>query len=358
MKKNVFIGLLVFGLSTVAFAQSDLQVIAQVNYTKKEPITLGQLKKVVKGTEAKAGRKLTVDERTKLLHALIGQRLLIQASKKSGVKVLDSEVNNYFASMLSQYVGRPVNEAQFAKIIKQEYNQSLNQFFRENAGTSVAESKKMLRDEIAVQKFVLAKKKADIQRMATPSDAEIRKQYELNKQNFFRPDMLELVVIGVMKKGNDAAEIKQVNKLRDKLKKSPKNLASIRKNANKEGYVIQTRYALKNSMGAKALGWAVADLMKVFEKPINFVSDITDMPDNRQFFIIKKKYDAKLLALSDVVEPSQNITVYEGIKMQLSGPMQTKALQIAIQTMIEELKTKNNCKILLSDAKLKKVLAW
>ncbi len=358
MKRNVFIGLLVFGLSTLAFAQSNLQVIAQVNYTKKEPITLGQLKKVVKGIEAKAGRKLTVDERTQLLNALMGQRLLVQAAKKSGVKVLDSEVNAYFANILSQYVGQPVNEAQFAKIIKQEYNQSLDQYFRENAGSSVAESKKMLRDEITIQKFVMAKKQAEIKRMATPTDGEIRKQYELNKQNFFRPDMLELVVIGVMKKGKDAAEIKKINKLRDKLKKSPKNLASIRKNANKEGYIIQNRYALKNATGAKALGWAVADLMKVFEKPINFVSDVTDMPDNRQFFMIIKKYNAKLLALSDVVEPNQNITVYEAIKMSLSNQMQTMALQKANQVLIGELKTKNNCKILLSDAKLKKVLAW
>ncbi len=358
MKKNVFIGLLVFGLSTVAFAQSDLQVIAQVNYTKKEPITLGQLKKVVKGTEAKAGRKLTVDERTKLLHALIGQRLLIQASKKSGVKVLDSEVNNYFASMLSQYVGRPVNEAQFAKMIKQKYNQSLDEFFRANTGNSVSETKKMLKDEIMIQKFVMSKKQAEIARMATPSDGDIRKQYELNKQSFFRPDMMKLVIVGVIKQGKDAEEVKKIEKLREKVKKNKKNLAKIQAESANGGYVVQTRYALKNAAGAQSLQLPIESLMKIFEKPVQFVSEITDMPDNRQFFVITEKYDAKLLSLSDVIEPNQTITVYEAIKMSLTQKMQTYALQQANQALIQELRNDANTKVLLSDAKLKKVLAW
>lgn len=44
MKKNIFIAVMLVGFLGLLSAQNDLQVIAQVNLSKKEPITLGQLK--------------------------------------------------------------------------------------------------------------------------------------------------------------------------------------------------------------------------------------------------------------------------------------------------------------------------
>ncbi len=358
MKKNVFISFLVFSLATLAFAQSDLQVIAKVNYFKNEPITLGQLKKFVTGFEAQARRKLTVDERLEVLNALIGKRLLVQAAEKSGVKALNSEVNSYFDGFLSQNIGKPVTEMQFAKMIKQEYNQSLDEYFRKTEGMSIKEIKDMIREQIQVQKYVSSKKRAEIQRMSIPTDGDIRKQYEMNKQQFFRPDMLKLLVVGVLKKGNDSAELKLINDLRNKAIKNKKNIAKIQKDGNSGKYIAQTRYALKNAVGAQALGLQIEALMQIFDKPINYVSEVTDMPDNRQFYVILEKHDAKLLALSDLYDPNQAVTIYEAIKRSLAQQMTAMALQQANQVLIKELKTDNNCKILLSDAKLKKVLNW
>ncbi len=358
MKKNLFIGILFFSLCTLAFAQSDLQVIAQVNLIKKEPITLGQLKKIVRPIEATAGRKLTLAERTELLNALVGQRLLLQAAKKNRIKVLDSEVNAYFNNILSQQVGFPITEAQFAKMVKQKYNQSLNAFFKANTGNSVAEAKKTLKDEIMIQKFVMSKKQAEIKRMATPSDGDIRKQYELNKQNFFRPDMMKLFVVAVMKKGNDAAETKKINQLRAKIKSNKNSIKKIQQDSTKGAYVARNIYALKNAAGAQALSLQIEALMQIFKKPIGFVSPVEDMPDNKQFFVVMEKFPAKLLSLSDVFDPNQAITVYEAIKMRLTQQMQTLALQKANQALMEELKNDTNCKILLSGKKLNKALSW
>ncbi len=358
MKKRTLFGFLFFGLCMLIFAQSDLQAIARVNLLKPEPITLGQLKKIVNGFEAQAGRKLTFDERSKLLDGLIGQRLLSQAAEKEGIKILDSEVNNYFEGLLSQQVNRPITEAEFAKLIKQEHNQSLDQFFKTNTGNSVAETKKMLKDEIMIQKFVMSKKQAEIQRNAIPTDADIRKQYELNKQSFFRPEMVKLALIGVFKKGDNTGETKKITALNNKLKKNIKELPQIKRNAEKEGYIVQDRFALKNAAGAKELNLKIEELMQIFEKPVNFVSDITDMPDNKQFFVITEKFPDKLLALSDVIDPTQTVTVYEAIKASLTQQMQTFALQQANHSLIQELKTNSNHKILLSGDKLKKALSW
>ncbi|WP_024468547.1 SurA N-terminal domain-containing protein [Treponema pedis] len=358
MKKGIVIGILLFCFFGAAFAQSDLQAIAQINLFKKEPVTLGQLKKFVSEAEKLVDKKLTVEERKRALDNLIGQRLLLQAAEKEGLRALDSEVKDYFNNILASQVGYPITESEFAKLVKQKYNQSLDEFFKSNTGSSVAEAKKMLKEQILIQKYVTSKKAEEIQRMSQPTDGDIRRQYELNKQNFFRPDTMKLVIVGVMKKGNDSSERDQIKKLNEKVKKNVKVIADIQKNAEKEGYAVQIRYAVKNAAGAEALGLQPEALMQIFENPVNFVSDITEMQDNRQFFVITEKYDSKLLTLSDVIDPNQPITVYEYIKNVLSSQLQTAALQRAIQGLMESLRTAENTVLIKTGSDLDKILSW
>ena len=63
MKKKVFIAVMLVGFLGLLSAQNDLQVIAQVNLSKKEPITLGQLKKLVKFAESQGGSVATNDDK-------------------------------------------------------------------------------------------------------------------------------------------------------------------------------------------------------------------------------------------------------------------------------------------------------
>lgn len=358
MKKVISILILFFVVLSIAFTQSDLQVVAQVNFSRKDPITLGQVKKIIMGLEKTAGRKLTFEERKQVLDGVISQRLLLQASEKAGVAVLSSEITEFFNNLLSSQVGVRITEAEFAKKIKQEYNQSLDQFFKSNLGVTVDEVKKDLKEQIAIQKYVMSKKGAELQKMSVPSDGDIRRQYELNKQSFFRPDTMKLIIIGVMKKGNDAKEIEQINKLNTQAKKNAKNIIKIQNNAQKEGYRAEVRYAIKNAAGAQMLGLQQEALMQMFEKPVNFVSDITDMPDNRQFFVITEKNDAKVLSLSDVIDPNQTITVYEYIKGYLAQQLQAGALQQINKQLTNELRTSENTKVSMSDAELKKALSF
>ncbi|UTY24041.1 MOSP complex formation periplasmic protein, TDE1658 family [Treponema denticola] len=358
MKKNIFIAVMLVGFLGLLSAQNDLQVIAQVNLFKKEPITLGQLKKQVASLELETKQKTSIEDRKSVLTALMNRTILLQAAEKEGVKVMNSEVDDYFSQVISQNLGVQITEAEFAKKIKQEYNKSLDEFTKENTGMNVSEAKKMLREQLLIEKYVWSKKSAEIQKLATPQDSDIRKVYDLNVQQFLRPDMIKLVLISIKKDGNDAAETKKINELNAKLKKNVKALAEIEKNAKKEGYNVQSRYALKNELGAQALGLQHEALLQIFEKDVNFVSDITDMPDNRQFFLIAEKHPVKILGLSDVIDPSQTITVYEVIKNQLVAQGQQRAIQIVNQELINELRTDDNCKILKKDADLDALLSW
>lgn len=358
MKKKVFIVVMLIGFLGLLSAQNDLQVIAQVNLSKKEPITLGQLKKQVASLELEAKQKTGIEDRKNILAALMNRAILLQAAEKEGVKVMNSEVETSFSQVISQNLGVQTTEAEFAKQIKQEYNKSLDEFIKETTGMTVSEVKKMLKEQLLIEKYVLAKKSAEIQKLATPQDSDIRKVYDLNVQQFLRPDMIKMVLISVKKEGNDAAETKKINELNAKLKKNVKALAEIEKNAKKEGYSVQSRYALKNELGAQTLGIQHEALLQIFEKDVNFVSDVTNMPDNRQFFVIAEKHPVKILGLSDVIDPSQSITVYEVIKNQLLLQYQQRAIQIVNQELINELRTEENYKILKSDAELDKLLTW
>ncbi len=358
MKKIISLVFLFCFAVSFAFAQSDLQAIAQVNVIRKEPITLGQLKKIVNEIEQYTNRQFNVNERKELLDRLAGQRLLMQLAEKDGIKVLDSEINEQFNLKLSQSVGYQITEAEYAKMIKKEKNQSLDEFLKASMGISVAEAKKMSKEEILLQKYVEVKKGSYIASASVPTDGAIRNQYEMNKDKFFRPDMMKLLVVGVQKKGNDSAEIEKISKLNDKAKKGSKNFADIQKNAEKDGYIAEVRYAIKSSTGAQMLGIQPEALMQMFQNSVNFVSDITDMPDNRQFYVIVEKYDAKILALSDVLDPSQPVTVYEQIKLLLGQQLRMLAYQQAMEIVIEENKTAENIVLLKSASELDKLLSW
>lgn len=349
---------MVFGFLSLLSAQNDLQVIAQVNLLKKEPITLGQLKKQVAIIELETNQKTSVEDRKKLLTGLLNRMFLLQAAEQAGIKVMNSELDASFSQLISRNVGVQMTEAEFAKQIKKEYNKSLDEFTKETTGMTVSEVKKMLKEEVLIEKYVLSKKSAEIQRLAMPQDSDIRKVYDLNVQQFLRPDMIKMVLISVKKDGKDADETKKINELNAKLKKNVKALSEIEKNAAKEGYIVQSRYVLKNELGAQALGLQHEALLQIFEKDVNFVSDITVMPDNRQFFLIAEKHPVKILGLSDVIDPSQTITVYEFIKNQLALKGQQQAIQIVNQELIDELRSDENYKILKTDAELDKLLNW
>ena len=97
MKKTVISLFIVVSLSIGAFAQTNLQPIAEVKFSGRAPITLGQLKSRVSVLEKEIGRKTTFEERKQVLDSLIDERLIVQAAEKDGIKIMDSEVNNYFS---------------------------------------------------------------------------------------------------------------------------------------------------------------------------------------------------------------------------------------------------------------------
>ena len=358
MKRHLFLSLLLVLCSTFLYSQADLQPIVEIKLLKREPITLGQIKMQVAALEKGYGMKLSVEERKKVLDGMVNERLLRQAAEKEGIKIADSQVSEYFNNMLSQQVGHPITEAEFAKLIQSKTKQSLNDFMKEQTGMNVAESKEFLRGQIAVQVYVGQKKGEELGK-ATVTDAEIRTQYDINKQSFVRPDTVKLFLVAVPKQKNAKQEREKIDGLRRRIVQSLKNIDDIRKGSGeKAGYLADFVYAAKTQLAAQQMGISMEALMEIFKQKVNYISPVTDMSDNFQFFVVMEKIDVKILTLSDVMDPNQTTTVYEYIRGMLTMEKQNIALQKAIQELATALRKPSNFKMLKDDASLNKLLDW
>lgn len=359
MKRSFFLLFVLSLFCSLSYAQVDLQPVAEVKLLKREPITLGQLKLQIATLERGYGRKLSVEERRKVLDGIVNERLLRQAAEKEGIKIPDSQVNEYFNNMLSQQVGYPITEAEFAKLIESETKQTLNEFMKVQTGMGVAESKEFLRGQIAVQVYVGQKKGADLSKIAGPTDTEIRTQYDMNKQSYVRPDTVKLFLVVVPKQKNTQAEKEKIEALRTKLEKNIKAIDDIKKDSGEaSGYLAEFVYAAKTQLAAQQMGITMEALIEIFKQKINYVSPVTEMSNNFQFFVVMEKLDVKILTLSDVIDPNQTTTVYEYIRQMLTTEKQSVALQQAIQQLTEDLRISANFKMLKDDVALNKLLDW
>ncbi|CEM62029.1 peptidyl-prolyl cis-trans isomerase [Treponema phagedenis] len=342
-------------------AQSALQPIAQISIQTREPITLGQIKSRVTAIEKELGKKLSTADRRRFMDSFIEERLFAQAAIKEGIRITDSEVNQYFNNILSQQMGKLTTEAEFADYIKETEKISLDQLMKKQNGMTLAEYKAFLKTQLSTQRYVMQKKSAEFQKLKGPTDSQIRSYYELNKQIFFRPDTVKLFLVSIPK-GTDpnAAKIKAKG-FNDQLKKSGKKaMADIKSKGNtpKAGYSAGEIYLAKTSETAKQLGLSMDALLEIFKMDINTVSEVNETPLDYQNFMVLAKDSAKILTLSDVVEPDNTVTLYETIKNMLMMQIQQKALETAITDLAAELKKPENYKMLVSDAELKKLLAW
>ncbi len=99
-------------------------------------------------------------------------------------------------------------------------------------------------------------------------------------------------------------------------------------------------------------------LLEIFGMGVGAVSDVNETANDYQCFIVLKKEEAKILTLSDLVEPDKTVSLYEFIKNLLTSQIQQKALEDAIREVSAELRKSGTYKVFLADAELGKVLDW
>lgn len=342
------------------FAQNDLQVLAVIKLNKNESISLKQIKTRVEMYEKQRGQVLSVDDRKKVLDSLIQEKLVLQAAQKAGINLTDSNVEQLFLQNISQAMqARFSSESELETVVKQQTNLSLNDFMKQQIGMSVDEYKTYLKNQTLVQQYILRQRENEIKSVAATDD-EIRAFYELNKSQFVWTDMLKLYMV-VVPKGKDAeaARVKadeMFNKLKDK--KLTINQMSVESRKENSGFQSGEMLINKNQVSAQQLGISYKDLLTLFEKDTGFFSNVGEYDTHFQFYTVVKKYSAKMLGLSDVVQPDSTTTVYDYIRSSLGQQKVMQYFTVAAQEIAVELDTEANVERKKTGDALTKLLSW
>ncbi|MDR2897574.1 MAG: peptidyl-prolyl cis-trans isomerase [Spirochaetaceae bacterium] len=342
-----------------AVAQSDLQPLVNVRITKTEPITLKQLKDRSEIYQRQMGAAFTIAQKREVLDAIINEKLVVQAATKAGVTVADSEVNQTFLQYIAQQIGRQVTEVELAALVKEQTGLTLDAFMRSQVGMSVAEYKTYLKNQLVAQRYVASLKQQDLMK-ATSTDAEIRAYYEMNRSAFAQNDIVKLFLV-VVPKGSDAAAAK--TRANDMLRQVTANASAVnelkvRAQGANAGFQAGDMFINKSTQAAQQMGMDYANLLALFGQSAGFVSEMNETATDFQFYVIQEKHPAKLLELSDLVQPGTTVTVYEYVKSSLTQQKQSQILNESLNAVVQDLRKPENYQMMKTDAELNTLLNW
>lgn len=358
--KKIALSFLVMLVSVGAvFAQSDLQALAIVKYNKSETITLKQVKARCETYEKQMGKKLTVDEREQVLNALIDERLILQAAAKAGLSIPDSTVNQYFIQSMSQQVGANVTEKELNDLVLKNQGITLDQLLQQQVAMNVAEYKAYLKNQLIAQQYVVSQRQAELQKVA-PTDEQIRQFYESNKASFVWTDMMKMFMVIVPKDDNPEAARIKCNDIKNKISEKKLTLDQVEVQAKAEGSGYQAGNIMVQKTEAYALnlGMSYTNLLYVFDQPIGFLSDVNETKNDYRLISIVNKYPAKMLGISDIVQPETTVTVYDYIRSNLGQQLQMAYVQTAATEISKALNTSENVDRKKTGDALKKLLDW
>ncbi|MBP5568879.1 MAG: peptidyl-prolyl cis-trans isomerase [Treponema sp.] len=360
MKKFVLSLVMILGITGAVFAQNDLQVLAVVKLGTSESITVKQVKNRCAMYEKQRGTKLTLEEKKKVLNALIEEKLVLHAAAKEGIAIPESTVDQYFLQNMAQAAGAPsITEKQLNDLLKSQQGKTLDQALQEQVGMTVTEYKLYLKNQLICQQYILKQKQSEIQGISATDD-EIRAFYESNKSSFVWNDMLEVFLV-IVPKGSNAEQAK--TKCNDLLKKykakaNTETEKAIVEQAKKEGFQAGALTLPKTEAAADTIGMPYKNLCFLFDQGNGYVSDLSETANDFRFIKVGKKYDAKLLSISDIVSPGTNVTVYEYIKVNLTGMKQQQYLAVAAAEVASGLNKPENVEQKKTGDALDKLLNW
>lgn len=343
MKKIITTILASMVACAAVFAQSDTTPLAVVKYNKSETIMLKHLKTRVAFVQKQYNMdSMSAEQKQTLLDNMINEKLLCQAAAKDGVVISDSQVDNTFLATFSQQMGRQITQTELEKVIKEQSGKSLDEYIKEMSGMSLSDYKAYLKSQLTIQNYVSQKKQNEIRAIAA-TDEEIRNAYDMNKSSFKWEEMMKLFLIMVPKGSNGMAAKALCEDMRNQyIKDSKKGESFVSDAQNGKSYQAGELLIEKTSRQAQALRWSEDKLRELFGHKVGYISEATETGTDYQFYAVLKKYDAKQLTLSDVVQPETTVTVYDYIKNNLSQQKQMQYFTQAAQDMSKELNTNAN----------------
>jgi len=335
MKQTLFLVILGSLIAVNGFSQADsnLQAAAIVNLTKSEPISVKQLRTEVERMEKAAGRTMNQSERLQVLDVIINERLAIQAAERDRISISENEINQQIQQLrgaLAQQLGRQPTDAEF------------NQALRAESGMDLPSFRDQLRRQMIVQKYLMSKKENLINTIKTPTEEDIRAQYNLYKSQFVRPETVRFSMIQVAY-GPDAASRLKAKELADRLVREIGSNPSKFDEVSAKGQSPSSGYQAgdggflpRNPEAQNVVG--LEFINTAFSLKQSEVSKLIEGKQGYQIIKITENYDMKNLDLDDIIQLGTRITVRDYIGQALLSERQQAVLKQASEELITELR--------------------
>ena len=103
---------------------------------------------------------------------------------------------------------------------------------------------------------------------------------------------------------------------------------------------------------------SLQNLIYIFAQGEGYTSDIQETASDYRFWSVIKKYDAKMLAIGDLVQPDTTVTVYDYIRSNLTQQKQQIYMNNVAATLAKGLHTAENVEMKKTGAALDSMLNW
>ncbi|MDR0450346.1 MAG: SurA N-terminal domain-containing protein [Treponema sp.] len=359
MKRFLVAFSLCFFVSSLSFAQIDLQTIAVVKLTKSEPITVKQVKNeaeqyVKAALIQETGRQpsadelnkalqgLSLDDKRQVLNLLINEKLTLQAAERDRVSISENEVNqqiNALRSQLARNIGKQPTDAEFSLAIRNQMGMELPVY------------RDMVRRQLLMQKYLVEKKQNVLNGFKNPTDEDILTEYKLRETQLVRPRTVRFSMIEIPY-GSDKAKARELaNRLMREINGSPAKFdeAVVKGQTPSSGYRAgDGGYLPMIPQAQAAAGKEFIDT--AFSLKQGEVSKLIENTRAYQIFKITESYEKKDLELDDLYQLGGirtaegqivNWTVKDYLYNGLLQQRQAEALQKATQELVVELRRGN-----------------
>jgi parvulin-like peptidyl-prolyl isomerase len=201
-----------------------------------------------------------------------------------------------------------------------------------------------IRKQLIFQKYMLAKKQADLQSVRIPTEADIVNTYNLTRTNFVRPDTVRVSMIQVP--FTDAASRTSARVIADRLVREIGNNAGRFDEAFLRGQSPSTDYESGDAgylpRNLEAQQQVGQEFMEVaFSLRQGEISRLLESPRGFQIIKITEAYSQKNLELDDIFQLGTVYTVRDYIGNALLEQNQAEVLTRVQQELITELRRGN-----------------
>ena len=301
--------------------------LVSVYLTKRIVINQEQLDEKFELYKQNYGDSITQED---VLEAMISDELLSQAMERDGYVFTDKQKDEYFRQYIeTQVVERTLTDDEYAAFLAQ-YSEDEITLYRDYYA-----------EQYLVQAYV-TNMKADMfkDESLIPSDSDIETFYKKNKSSFISPENVKLAHIYFMFNDDKATAFKKASDVLTQIKNGKITFEKAVSLYSEDSDSVSSAgeigwLSIEDSDTMAKMGENFFD--KVFQLDAGDISDVIE--SNAGYHIVKVSVhnQAKILALTDRISPTDSTTVYEYIKSYLYSQNFKGMFTPAFKALIEDL---------------------